>query len=149
MEPIFRNPGRFLSYGQPEAVPTIDDLEVEAVMTEHAGVSMQWRSVGRGIVATFPAWVNLETNKRLADPDWWPVGTEAEPFTDAAQDWVFRCWADDDWVYVVEGYDIASWERRYRVPREAFRRAWRRGAALIRASVPPPQIDNPGGSFAP
>jgi hypothetical protein len=137
---VFKNPGRKSNYWSPEPYPTISDLRVEPQVTELFGVQMVWRSATHGVIATFPWWDNLEHNVRLDDPEWWPVGTAAEPFFDADQDWVFESWADEHFVYVVEGLDIASYERRYRVPRAAFLDAWRDGVRRIKASVPPPQV---------
>jgi hypothetical protein len=132
-----------------EPFPTIEDLEIEPLLTEYFGVQMVWRSASLGVVTEFPWWDNLERNARLDDPTWWPVGTVSQPYVDAEQNWTFMCWEDDDFVYVLQGHDFASWERRFRVPTDTFRSAWRRGVRRIKASVPPPQIDNDGQAIWP
>ena len=133
---MFSNPGRHSNYWSPEPFPTIADLRVEARRTDQFGIQMVWWSEAHGVIATFPWWDNLETDVRLDDPDWWPVGTEAKHYFDAEQDWVFESWADDRFVYVVEGLDIASYERRFMVPRDAFLEAWREGVRRIKSATP-------------
>lgn len=136
-ERFFSNPGRTSNYWSPEPFPTIADVEVEARPTETFGIQMVWRSAAHGVVATFPWWDNLESDVRFDDPDWWPVGTEADHFFDADQGWVFEAWADDRYVYVIEGHELGTWERRYKVPRDTFLVAWRAGVRQIKSAVPP------------
>lgn len=131
---VFRNPGRTLAYAPPAPFATISDVRVEPLPTEGFGTHMVWTSIREGVIATFPWWDNVQTDERLESRDWWPVGSAAEPYVDADQDWTFQCWADDEWVYVVEGLDFTSWERRYRVPRHAFELAWREGVERIRSA---------------
>lgn len=133
-ERFFSNPGRTSNYWSPEPFPTIADVEVEARPTETFGMQMVWRSAAHGVVATFPWWDNLESDVRFDDPDWWPVGTEADHFFDIEQGWVFEAWADDRYVYVVEGHEPGTWERRYKVPRDSFLVAWREGVRQIKRS---------------
>jgi hypothetical protein len=133
---LFRNPGRKNDYWSPEQVPTITDVRVDARPTDQFGIQMVWWSAGHGVIATFPWWDNLESDARLDDPDWWPVGTEGEHYFDADQDWVFESWADEKFVYIVEGLDIASYERRYKVPRDILLDAWREGVRRIRSATP-------------
>ena len=145
---LFSNAAQKSRYWSPEPWPTITDIRVDPLPTEHFGIQMVWRSATHGVIATFPWWDNLERNARLNAPDWWPVGTESDHYVDAEQDWVFESRADAQFVYVVEGLDIATYERRYRVRRDVFLAAWRDGVRRIKASVPPPQVDNEGASFS-
>ena len=108
------------NYWPPERFTTITDLRVDPLFTESFGVQMVWRSAGNGVIMAFPWWDNLERNAKIADPTWWPVGTGAEHFFDADQEWAFECWADDAFVYVINGLDYGrSPQRRFRVPRDA------------------------------
>lgn len=140
----FRNPGVKGHDLSSDPFATIADIQVEPVLTEQFGVQMAWRSPSMGLLTVFYWWDNLEHDPRLDDPDWWPVGTASEPFFDADQDWVFECWADEEFVYVQEGFDIMSWERRFRVPRKVFLAAWQDGVRRIKESVQVPEFDNHG-----
>ena len=134
---VFSNPGREDNYSTPEPFPTITDIRVEPVLTDLFGVQMRWWSAAHGVVTDFPRWDPLERDGRLDDPEWWPVGSASQPFFDAEQNWVFRCWEDEGFVYVPGGLRLVSWERRFRVPRDVFIAAWRDGVRRIKASVPP------------
>jgi hypothetical protein len=131
-EQTFRNPGRRLSYASEPPYPTIEDVEVDIDPKPPFGLHSVWRSARKGVIATFPSWDNIESDPRLKEADRLPVGTAAQHFVDADQDWFFEAWAQDGYVYVIEGLDLGQWERRHRMPMAAFESAWRRGVDRIR-----------------
>jgi hypothetical protein len=121
---VFRNPGRHLAYAAAAPFETVTELQVDFEDRDGLGVQMVWLSSQRGVVATFPWWGPTELARVFEAPEWPPIGTEQESLLDADQDWFFRSWRQDDFVYWVEGFDGASWERRLRVPVAVFNRAW-------------------------
>ena len=129
---VFRNPGRQLAYAAPAPFGTLPDLRVDFEHVDALGPHMVWSSRAHGVVATFPWWDRPDLARFFADAHWSPVGTEKMPFIDAEQNWFFKSWRDEKFVYWVEGIDGASWERRLRVPVEVFDRAWRE--ARVRAA---------------
>ena len=99
---------------------------------------MEWVSDELGLLTTFPDLDHLESDERLNDPAWMPVGTRLRPWSEIEQGWEAHVWEDNDFVYVQQGGGWSRLSTWYRVPAKQFRHAWREGTTRIRGTVPPP-----------
>lgn len=81
-------------------------------------------------LAWFPAWENADRDFKHFIPSDVPLGTIDNPYEDFDDEWRIAILEYDGFVYVLEADDphAESFPRRFRVPRDAYLRAW---AAVI------------------
>src|SRR6266540_3974915 len=109
-----------------DSFPTIDDFAVGLSADRH----IEFTSVKRGRLASFPAWEHADRDLRHFTPPDVPLGSIDEPFEDADEGWRIAIFEHRDSIYVLEAdephaTDFARW---FRVPLDRYLQAW---AALI------------------
>jgi hypothetical protein len=106
-------------------VRTIDDFSLELrdrriELVDGDGHRLAW----------FPAWENADRDLKHFIAADVPLGSIDVPYEDFDDEWRIAIFEHDGFVYVFEGDDPhgETFARRFRVPRDAYLRAW---AALI------------------
>jgi hypothetical protein len=104
-----------------ESFEAVSDFSVRLIEIDEVKY-LELASESRGRLAWFPAWEHADRDLRHFTPADVPIGTFAEPYYDAADDWSISIFEHGGWVYVEENGS------RFRVPRDRYLQAW---AALI------------------
>jgi hypothetical protein len=104
-----------------ESFETVSDFAVRLI--DDDGVKfVELANEERGRLAWFPAWEHADRDLRHFTAADVPIGTFAEPYYDADEEWSISIFEHAGWVYVDENGS------RFRVPRDRYLQAW---AALI------------------
>jgi hypothetical protein len=111
-----------------DSFPTINDFAI--ALSGSADHHVEFISVKRGPLASFPAWEHADRDLRHFTPADVPLGTIDEPFEDADEGWRIAIFEHRTFIYVLEADDpnATDFARWFRVPRDRYLQAW---AALI------------------
>jgi hypothetical protein len=129
--------------------PLVQDFEVRLERFKvdgevKFGVNVYFFSFSRGYMASFPWWDCAERDL-IKETFQIPFGDFDQPFEDCEQGWEIIIFADDEFVYVLEGNfelpDAPIEERFYlwfKVDKSAYLGEWQKAIDLCRKTFSPP-----------
>lgn len=133
---------RFPDEDELEDIPVVPDFNVDlGEPTEEGGRHIEFVSMSRGPLASFPAWDHADRDLRHFVPSDVPFGSIDEPYEDADEDWRIAIFEHGGFVYVLEGESPTDpdFSVAFRVPREQYFAAW---AFVIDAFNPITPLDD-------